>query len=496
MAKQPNPASTAQSDGLGAVSYRRSAVFAAALSTIFMAAIEATIVATAMPTIVGALGGFDQFSWIFGAYLLAQAVMIPIYGRLADVYGRKPILLFGIGVFLIGSILCGLATNMISLIMFRALQGLGAGSLVPVSQTLVGDIYSGAQRARMQGYVSSIFGSAAILGPLVGGLIANHVGWYAVFWINIPLGIVAALLLVVALHENIQKRQHRVDYVGVLLTASSTGILMFTLIHAQKLSAAEMTASIIVCIGLFIALFAYERRAPEPMLPFKLYRNRIIAGGNSVGLANGAIMMSIVGFLPAYMQGVMGTTTLAAGAALGAMSVAWPFGGFVGSRLVLRTSYRIAATIGGAVLLAGAVLLITLRVPASIVQPMLAALLMGFGMGVTNICFVVAIQANVDWNQRGAATSSVSFCRIIGQSFGSAVFGSILNFGLASHAAGSGADIVQVLRSGARNGLDGGIIEAFAGALHNIYLLSGVLAAAVLITVLTLPSDLKLVEHR
>ncbi len=144
------------------------------------------------------------------------------------------------------------------------------------------------------------------------------------------------MLLVVALHENIQKRQHRVDYVGVLLTASSTGILMFTLIHAQKLSAAEMTASIIVCIGLFIALFAYERRAPEPMLPFKLYRNRIIAGGNSVGLANGAIMMSIVGFLPAYMQGVMGTTTLVAGAALGAMSVAWPFGGFVGSRLVLR----------------------------------------------------------------------------------------------------------------------------------------------------------------
>lgn len=209
-----NPASPAQSGGLGEVSYRRSAVFAAALSTIFMAAIEATIVATAMPTIVGALGGFDRFSWIFGAYLLAQAVTIPIYGRLADVYGRKPILLFGIAVFLIGSILCGLATSVTALIMFRVLQGLGAGSLIPVSQTLVGDIYSGAQRARMQGYVSSIFGSAAILGPLVGGLIANHIGWYAVFWINIPLGIVAACLLAVALHENIQKRQHRVDYVG------------------------------------------------------------------------------------------------------------------------------------------------------------------------------------------------------------------------------------------------------------------------------------------
>ncbi len=460
-----------------------------------MAAIEATIVATAMPTIVGALGGFEQFSWIFGAYLLAQAVMIPIYGRLADVYGRKPILLFGIGIFLIGSLLCGLAANMTALIVFRALQGFGAGSLIPVSQTLVGDIYGGAQRARMQGYVSSIFGSAAILGPLIGGLIANHVGWYAVFWINIPLGIVAALLLVVALHENVQKRQHRIDYIGALLTASSTGILMFVLIHAQKLGATAMTASIIVCIGLFVALFTYERRAPEPMLPFKLYRNRIIAGGSSVGLANGAIMMSIVGFLPAYMQSVMGTSTLIAGSALGIMSVAWPFGGFVGSRLVLRTSYRIAATIGGAVLLAGAMLLITLRVPANVAQPIMASLLMGFGMGVTNICFVVAIQANVDWNQRGAATSSVSFCRIIGQSFGSAVFGSILNFGLASHAGGRGTDIVQVLRSGARGRLDTGIIEAFDAAIQNIYLLSGVLAVAVLVIVLTLPSHLKLAEH-
>ncbi len=346
----------------------------------------------------------------------------------------------------------------------------------------------------MQGYVSSIFGSAAILGPLVGGLIANHLGWYFVFWVNVPLGILAALMLIVALNEDIQRRQHRVDYVGAFLTAASTGVLMFALIYAQKLSKAEMTVSLTASIGLFIALFAYERRAPEPMLPFKLYRNRIIAGGSSVGLANGAIMMSIVAFLPAYMQGVMGTSTLVAGAALGAMSVAWPFGGFVGSRLVLRTSYRIAATTGGVVLLVGAMLLATLTVPASVAQPIVASLLMGFGMGVTNICFVIAIQANVDWDQRGAATSSVSFCRIIGQSFGSAVFGSILNFSLASRTARSGADVVQMLRSGAGNTLGGGVMEAFVDALHNIYLLSGVLALVVLIAVLALPSDLKLTE--
>src|SRR5580692_10979984 len=207
----------------------RSLVFIAALSTIFMAAIEGTIVATAMPTIVGALGGIDLFSWIFGAYLLTQAILIPIYGRLSDLYGRKPILLFGIGVFLVGSALCGLAWNMISLIAFRVVQGIGAAALIPVSQTVVADIYSGEARARMQGYISSTFGSAAIIGPMVGGLIATHVSWRAIFWINIPLGIIAASLLATALKEDLKKRRHRIDYVGAVLLALATAIIMIAL---------------------------------------------------------------------------------------------------------------------------------------------------------------------------------------------------------------------------------------------------------------------------
>jgi MFS family permease len=308
-------------------------------------------------------------------------------------------------------------------------------------------------------------------------------------------------MLLIALQENIQKRQHRIDYVGAGLMASATGILMFTLVHAEKLNAAAMVGAITTFIALSLALFVYERRTPEPMLPFKLYRNRIIAGGNAVGLTNGVIMMSIVGFLPAYMQGVMGSSTLLAGAALGAMSVAWPFGGFVGSRLVLQTSYRIAATIGGVVLVVGSLLLIALHIGAGAAQPITAALLMGFGMGVTNICFVIAIQADVDWNNRGAAMSSVSFSRIIGQSFGSAVFGGILNVGLSSHAGGSSVDVLRILRSGNRHGADEAVgtqsgIEALTSSLHNIYLVSGLLALIVLITVLTLPSDLKLIEQR
>jgi EmrB/QacA subfamily drug resistance transporter len=481
------------------VSDRRPLVFAAALSTMFMAAIEGTIVATAMPTIVGVLGGFDLFSWVFSAYLLTQAVTIPIYGRLADIYGRKHILLFGIALFLAGSVLCGLAWSMPSLIVFRVIQGLGAGSLVTVSQTIVGDIYTGEQRARMQGYISSTFGSASILGPLIGGLLVNHLSWKTVFWINIPLGIAAAFMLIAALTENVEKRQHRIDYVGAILTAASFGLMMFALVHSQHLSRTALILAFTTCGVLFLLLFIYELQVREPMLPLRLYRNRIIAGGNSIGLTTGAILISIVGFLPAYLQGVMGFSPMVAGVALGAMSASWPFGGFVGSRMLFSISYRMTAAIGSVILVIGSLLMITLHASNGIAQPVAAALLMGFGMGVTNICFVVGIQATVDWSDRGAATSSVTFSRIIGQSFGGAIFGAILNVGLSGLNV-DGANVVDsLLGSGGRPDALGVntqlVIQALTGSLHNIYLLSGLLALAVMATVLTLPSDFKLIDR-
>lgn len=423
-------------------------VFAAALSTIFMAAIEGTIVATAMPTIVGSLGGIDLFSWIFGAYLLTQAILIPIYGRLSDLYGRKPVLLFGIGVFLVGSALCGLAWNMISLIAFRVVQGVGAGALIPVSQAVVADIYSGEARARMQGYISSTFGSAAVIGPMVGGLIAIHVSWRAIFWINIPLGIIAASLLAIALKEEVKKRRHRIDYVGAVLLALATAIIMIALIHADTFSIAALAGAFGVSALLIAALIFYESRTPEPMIPVRLYRERLVAGGNWIGAANGAITMAVIGFLPVYMQGLMGSSTLTAGVALGAMSVLMPLGGFIGSRLVLRMSYRLSSAIGGVILVTGSTLLIWLHPGADPLHPIIAAGILGFGMGVTNLTSVVAIQANVDGSQRGAALSSVFFSRIIGQSFASAVFGGILNAGLANRGSVNGNEFVHLLQEG------------------------------------------------
>ena len=485
---------------IGVAPDRRGWVFAAALSTIFMAAIEGTIVATAMPTIVGALGGLEHFSWVFSAYLLTQAIMIPIYGRLADMYGRKRVLHFGIGVFLTGSLLCGFAWSMTSLIVFRVVQGVGAGALVPVGQTVVGDIYSGEQRARMQGYVSSTFGCAAVIGPIIGSFLVTHFDWSLIFWVNIPLGIIAGVMLEVALTDNNRKRPHRIDIVGSVLMALTTATLMFALVQAAVLNKVVIMGLIVVSALLLTVFLAYERRVPEPMLPVKLFGNRIVAGGNAVGLANGAIMMSIVGFLPAYMQGVMGASATLAGAALAAMSVAWPFGGFVGSRMMLWSTYRVAATIGGVVLVAGSLLMIAVNPALSPAWPITAALLMGFGMGVTNICFVVAIQANVDWAQRGIATSSVMFTRIIGQSLGSAVFGGILNIGLSGHPGGANDIIVRMMQPGMQRtpeltGMER-LMDALSRSLHNIYQLSGLLALAVLTAILFLPLGLKLVQRK
>jgi multidrug resistance protein len=478
----------------------RQLVFVAALSTIFMAAIEGTIVATAMPTIVGALGGIDLFSWIFGAYLLTQAILIPIYGRLADLYGRKPVLLFGIGVFLVGSVLCGLAWSMMSLIVFRILQGIGAGALIPVSQAVVADIYSGEARARVQGYISSTFGSAAIIGPMIGGVIATHISWRAVFWINVPLAIITAVLLIVALKENVQKRKHRIDYIGAGLMASATLIIMVALMHAETLSLGFLTLAFCAFDILIGALIFYESRITEPMIPVRLYRSRIIAAGNWVGVANGAITMAVIGFLPVYMQGLMGSSTIVSGLALGTISVLTPFGGFVGSRLVLRMPYRYSSAIGGVILVTGSVLLILLHPGANPLHPIIAVGLVGLGMGITNVSSVIALQANVDWTHRGAALSSVFFSRLIGQSFGSAVFGGIFNAGLANHGSFNGADFVHLLQEGHQQiaaipGIQG-VLDALAHSVHNIYLFSGLIAVLVLASALLFRSDLRLIEDR
>ena len=485
------PSSVAQPDPARGSS--RPWVLGATMATILIAAVEGTIIATVMPTIVGKLGGFDFLSWAFTAYLLTQAVTIPIYGRLADLFGRKRVLLTAIGLFLIGSVLCGFAWNMPSLIAFRALQGIGAGGLVPIAQTIIGDLFTAAERARIQGWLSSIWAFGAIIGPLLGAFLIDHTIWPMVFWVNVPIGGFAAVLLMLTLREDIRHRKHRIDYLGSVLMMLATSILMFALVDAARLRLDVFAGLVIAAVILLAVFLRHERRAPEPMLPLALWRNSIIAGGNVTFLALGAILMGSTAFLSLYVQGVMGRSALIAGFALGAPSVAWPIGSMLGGRLMLYASYRAAVIAGAVPFVAGSLMMIALNPASSALWAAAGAGLIGIGMGFTNNTFQVAIQSSVDWNQRGIATSTTVFARIIGQALGAAAFGGLLNASVPVSVA-SPEVVARALDPSLRHGLPASVLtpvmQALAHGLHNVYLIIGLLVLLVASMAIHLPAGL------
>jgi EmrB/QacA subfamily drug resistance transporter len=466
-------------------------IFVAALASVFMTAIEATIIATAMPTIVGALGGFELLSWVFTSYLLAQTVTIPIYGRLSDIYGRKPILLIGIAIFLVGSVLCGFAWSMVSLITFRAVQGIGAGAVMPVGRTLIGDVYHGAERARMQGWVSSVFVSSAILGPMAGAFLAAHTIWPMVFWVNVPIGIVAAALLVWKLEESVPWRSHRIDYVGSALLGLGSGLLMIVLAesaHLGVLGMAGLAGTAVLALGLFVF---WENRVPEPVWPLSLLRNRVVASGNLVSIALGAMTMGFAAYLPAYIQAVMGRSALVAGTIVTGMSIAGPVGAVLGGHIMLRSSFRAAATAGAAISIGGSLMLLGLSPDRGVAFLLFGGMLLGFGMGVNNNTYMVAIQSTGGWSVRGAGTSTIVFTRILGQAMGAALFGGIVNAHLAG-LAGGGALVTRMLDPVLRRAIPlsdlAPMIASFGAALHVIFLIIVAFAIFVLAVGMMLPA--------
>jgi EmrB/QacA subfamily drug resistance transporter len=488
-----------------AITTRRRLVTAGCMMAIFMAAVEVSIVATAMPTIVAELGGARFFSWVFAAYLLTQAVTTPIYGRLADIHGRKPVFAAGASLFLVGSIACGLTWNMASLVVFRIIQGLGAGSIQAVTTTIVGDIYPGAQRARVQGWMSVVWAVAAIIGPLLGAVIVEHLNWAYVFWINLPIGAVAIWLICAFLDEQLQRREHQIDYLGSVLLMLGLGAIMTVLVQAHSLTAPIATALTGLGLGALVWLVVQERRAPEPIIPLALLRDRVIATGNLGSLAIGAVLMCVVGFLPTHVQAVMGKSATTAGLLVTTLSVAWSVGSIAAGRLMPRTSYRWAGAAGALALLAGAVLLITLDPHHAHDQGALAALtagavLIGIGMGACNIAFLLVVQGSVGWSERGVATASTLFSRTIGQTIGAGLAGAILNFGIARYAPGSHDVLELLLEASRRTSLDTpqmtAMVDAVASSLHDVYVVAGLLAAVTLATALLLPKGLRPTDSR
>jgi EmrB/QacA subfamily drug resistance transporter len=467
------------------------------MMAIFMAAVEVTIVATAMPTIVARLGGSHLFSWVFAAYLLTQAVTTPIYGRLADIYGRKRVFFAGSSIFLVGSAACGLTWSMTSLVVFRTLQGLGAGCIQSVSTTIVGDIYPPTQRARVQGWLSGVWAVAAVLGPVLGAFIVQHLHWAFVFWINLPIGIVTIALLAMFLHETPQPKQHSIDTIGSVLLMFGLGAVMTALVQVQSLGV--MTAGSLAGVGLvaLVGLAFQERRTAEPIVPIALLRNRAVAVGSLGGLIIGGLLMCVVAFVPTYVQAVMGRTPTVAGTVVAALSVAWSAGSIASGRLMGALSFRTTGVIGAAALIGGTAVLILLATGDGLGWLSAGAILIGIGMGFTNLVFLL-VQASVGWNERGVATAAILFARTLGQAIGAALGGAILNIGLAMRAPGITDALDRLLQPDLRAALGAGLMQHLIGALSasvgDIYLVAGALALAAFAVASLLPRDLHLAK--
>ncbi len=408
----------------------RGPVLAALMLSTGLIAIDATILATAVPSIVRDLGSYQQFPWLFSVYLLAQAVSVPIYSRFADTVGRKPIILLGIALFLLGSILCGLAWSMPALIAFRVVQGLGAGAVAPMSMTIVGDIYTVAERAKVQGYIASVWAVSSVVGPALGGVFAQLDAWRWIFLINIPLCLLAAWVLLRRYKEQKQTQRHRIDYLGaVLLTVGLTGVILGLLEGGNAWE--WLSAPSALCFGAGIAalvLFALvERRAPEPIVDLRLVSRRLILTTTLVSLGVGALMIGVTSFAPTYLEGSLGIVPLLSGLAVAALTLGWPIAAANVGRLYLRIGFRRTTLIGMSIASVAAIVLASV---ASWPNPYVLAVIafvLGFGLGWSAAPTLIAAQSSVEWGERGAVTGMNAFARSAGSAVGVAVFGAISN---------------------------------------------------------------------
>ena len=410
-------------------------VLAAVMLSMFMSAVEATIVSTAMPSIVSDLGGFSLYSWVFSSYLLMQVATILIYGKISDLIGRKPVFVVGVSIFLIGSLLCGFANSMEMLILFRFIQGFGAGAVMPIATTIVGDIYTKEERASIQGYLSSVWGISAVLGPVLGGIFVKYVDWVYVFWMNIPLGIMAIIGVILFLHEDVEKKKHTIDYTGSVLLVVFISALMLVLVEGGvhwAWNSWQIISLLLLFIVGFILFIVQEQKANEPMMPFHIWKYRAITISNLASFTTGIIMMGVSSFLPAFVQGVMEESPMIAGFTLTTMSIGWPIASAIAGKMVVKIGYRKLTVSGGFALIIGSLIFVALSPAKGPVWAALGSFFIGFGLGLTTTSFIVSIQSTVGWNVRGIATAANMFMRTLGSAVGVAFLGGILNSRLQS----------------------------------------------------------------
>ncbi len=463
-------------------------VFSALMLGMLLAALDQTIVATALPTIVGDLGGLNHLSWVVTAYLLTSTAVTPLYGKVSDLFGRKALFQIAIVLFLLGSVLSGLSQNMAELIAFRAIQGLGGGGIFAMVMAIIGDIVPARDRGKYQGLIGAVFAAASVLGPLAGGFLTDSLSWRWIFYVNLPIGIVAFAVTAVVLKLPVNRTRHYIDFLGsALVAAAVTGILLITVWGGNTYA---WTSNTIIGLGigsaLLIAAFIFvELRSPDPVLPLRLFRNQIFSVSSVLGFVTGFLMFGAIIFLPEYQQVVRGASAIKSGLMLIPLTLGVVLASIGSGALISkRGKYKVYPIVGSVVVAVGLLLMSTLKIDTTYANQAVMMFVTGFGIGLSMQVIVLATQNGVDHKDLGTATSAVSFFRTMGGAVGTSFFGSILVNRLAYNMPRllpKGVNVPSSLANGAVSGspsalaslppvIHSALLQAFVDSLHVMFL--------------------------